>query len=250
MLGHWPFRKIYKDTFEDLKKVHRENNITGGYVSSINSIFYNDPFEGDLELHEIIKDSPYRHVLTVNPLLPGYKEDIESGIRLFDIKGVRVFPGYHGYNLDNSHFAELCIILRHYNLPLFLSVRLEDERLNYMLAPSVMRMDDVSSFIYNNTGLVIILLTMRNEEVLQIKDALLSHPNAYYDTSGLKNQLFAIEKMVRALGDDRMLYGSLHPLLCLKSTLLLVEKAELDAAAKEKILFRNAERLLRTNWDG
>jgi len=29
-----------------------------------------------------------------------------------------------------------------------------------------------------------------------------------------------------------------------------VEKAELDAAAKEKILFRNAERLLRTNWDG
>ena len=62
LLGNWPFRKIRKNKFEDLKAVHKRNEIDYGYVSSLNSIFYNDPFEGDLELHEIIKDTSYKHI--------------------------------------------------------------------------------------------------------------------------------------------------------------------------------------------
>lgn len=244
LLGHWPFRKIYKNTFDHLKQVHQKNNIKYGYVSSINSIFYNDPFEGDLELHEIIKDSPYKHILTVNPVLPGFKDDIESGIKLFGISGVRVYPGYHQYNLDNAAFLELCKILKYYNLPLFLSMRLDDERLDYIIKPAHLIMEDMSIFLSKNTDLRVLLLTFRNEELLQFKDTLLAHPNAFYDTSGLKNNLFAVEKSIEDFGHNRMIYGSQHPLLCLKSTHLLVEKAELDEAIKEKILCKNVEAFL------
>lgn len=245
LLGHWPFRKIYKNTFDHLKQVHKENDIAYGYVSSINSIFYNDPFEGDLELHDVIKDSPYKHVLTVNPVLPGFKDDIELGIKLFGINGVRVYPGYHGYKLDNVHFSELCSALKYYNLPLFLSMRLEDERLDYIVRPSTLSMEDVGNFLSKNTDLRVLLLTFRNEELLQFKDALLSNPYVYYDTSGLKNNLFAVEKSIDAFGQDRMVYGSQHPLFCLKSTLLLVEKAELAESVKEKILYENAGKFLK-----
>lgn len=241
LLGHWPFRKIYRNSFEQLKQVHKDNNIAYGFVSSINSIFYNDPFEGDEELHNIIKDTPYKHVQTINPTLPGFKNDIESGIKRFSIEGVRVYPGYHGYSLKNENFIELCSVLKYYNLPLFLSMRLEDERLTYIVRSSSLNMDEVGIFLSKNIDLRVLFLAFKNRELLQIKDALLSHPKACYDTSGLNNFLFAVEKSVGDFGQDRMVYGSLHPLFCLKCTMLLVEKADLYPEIKEQIFSKNAD---------
>jgi predicted TIM-barrel fold metal-dependent hydrolase len=87
------------------------------------------------------------------------------------------------------------------------------------------------------------MLTIRNEELLYLKDILCSRPNVYYDTSGLKNQLFAIEKITDALGSKNLLYGSLHPLFCLKSTQLLVSKSVIGDQAKKDIFFENARGL-------
>ena len=64
LVGHWPYRKLYKNTFEEVQKIHKANGISSGYVSSLDSIFYNDPFEGDEDLHEILKGTSYHHVLT------------------------------------------------------------------------------------------------------------------------------------------------------------------------------------------
>jgi len=243
LLGHWPFRKIRKNTFEDLRSVHAENDISTGLVSSLNSIFYNDPFEGDSELFNIIKSSGYKQILTVNPLLPGYENDIKEGMKLFDIIGVRVYPGYHGYDLTDRHFKELCDILAAYDLPIFLTIRLEDERLEYIIEHRSAKLEMLAGFLSDHTKLTIILLTIRNEELIHIKDILCSSPNIYYDTSGLKNQLFAIEKITDALGAKNLLYGSLHPLFCLKSTQLLVSKAEISPRAKKDIFYENARGL-------
>ncbi|NLY97754.1 MAG: hypothetical protein GX082_10080, partial [Clostridiaceae bacterium] len=43
---------------------------------------------------------------------------------------------------------------------------------------------------------------------------------------------------------------SMYPLFCLKSTLLLVEKAQLTEAEKKKILFENAESFLGKSFFG
>lgn len=243
LLGHWPFRKIRKCTFGDLRSVHAENDISTGLVSSLNSIFYNDPFEGDNELFDIIKSSGYKQVLTINPLLPGYAYDIKEGMKLFDIIGVRVYPGYHGYDLTDHRFETLCDILTSYDLPIFLTMRLEDERLEYIIEHKLMKLETLTGFLSNHTNLTTILLTIRNEELLYLKDILYSRPNVYYDTSGLKNQLFAIEKITDALGSKNLLYGSLHPLFCLKSTQLLVSKAVIGDQAKKDIFFENARGL-------
>lgn len=239
LIGCWPFRKIRKNTFEDLKKLHRDCNLGYGCVSSLNSIFYNDPFEGEEELHDIIKDTPYRHILTVNPTLPGYMNDVKNGLKYFDIKGVRVYPGYHGYRLNDGNLRNLCGLLEKLNLPLFLSLRMEDERLDYLIRPGILQPDEIGGFLSENGNLKILLLTFRNEELLQLKGIITSCSNIFYDTSGLKNDLFAIEKTISDFGSNKLLYGSLHPLFCLESTLLSVVKAELDDDIKEKILYKN-----------
>lgn len=240
LLGSWPFRKLYKNTLEDLKKVHEKNGITSGYVSSLSSIFYNDPFEGELELHEAIKDSGYKHILTINPLLPAFEEDIAQGIELFDIKGVRIYPYYHDYTLDNKYVDKLCSILAGTGLPLFLTFRLEDERMNYMSSPRLPDTAEVAEFMTKHPKNSIVLIGIRYAEAEALKDIINSRDNVHLDTSGLKDLLFVIEKILDLINADKLVYGSLHPLYCLKSTLLLVEKAQIDEAVREMILETNA----------
>ena len=240
VLGNWPFRKLYKNTFEDLKKVHRENGIGSSYVSSLNSIFYNDPFEGDEELHEAIRDSGYHHILTVNPSLPQLREDIQRGMKLFDIKGVKIYPGYHGYRLCDKSVDELCTILHELELPLFLSVRLEDERMDYLMQPGTPSVDEISAFFCRHPDNTMLLLTARYSEIVALKEHFNARKNPFFDTSGLKDLLFVVEKLLKEVNSQQMVYGSLHSLFCLRSTMLLVEKACIEDTIKDSILSKNA----------
>jgi len=240
LVGHWPFRKLYHNTFSDLIKAHSENGIVSGYVSSLNSIFYNDPFEGEEELHEVIKNTGYHHVLTINPTLPAFEEDIIRGIKLFNISGVRIYPSYHGYHLDCPQAKQLCEVLRKYNLPLFLTLRMEDERLSYIYQPIPLSIKEIQFFVETNIDIKMLLLNIRFNEIMTLKNILLDAPNILFDTSGLKDQLFNVEKLVAALGDKKMVYGSLYPLFCLKSTLFEVTKAQISTQSMERILFRNS----------
>ena len=243
MLGHWPFRKLNKNTFEDLKNVHRCNGISHGYVSSLNSIFYNDPFEGDEELHEIIKASDYEHILTINPTLPAFIEDIKKGVALFNIKGVRIYPGYHNYKLHCKSVDILCSLLKELNLLLYLTLRLEDERTDYLIQPQKLSVEDISSFLKNHPDNSILLGTAHYHEILALKEDISCHDNVFFETSGLKDQLFIVEKLLNTFSADKLLFGSLHPLYCLKSSLLLVEKAQISESVKEMILGSNADLL-------
>ena len=55
--------------------VHREHQISGGLVASLDSVFYNDPLEGDRVLYEQLAGTPYRLAVTINPLLPCFEQD-------------------------------------------------------------------------------------------------------------------------------------------------------------------------------
>jgi predicted TIM-barrel fold metal-dependent hydrolase len=243
-VGSWPFRKLGKSTFKDLKEVHINNGITTGLVSSLNSIFYNDPFEGDEELHEIIKDSEYHHILTINPALPECLEDIKRGMSLFNSKGIKLFPGYHGYTLNDTCVKILCDELAVLKLPVYIVMRMEDERLNYLMTPRILGMDELSFFVNQHKDLNIILLNMRLSEILECTNLIHSNSNVFFDTSGLKDSLFTIEQLVSTFGDKQILYGSLFPMYCLKSTCFLVDKADISVQSKHNIFSNNMAALI------
>jgi uncharacterized protein len=245
LIGHWPFRKLYKNTLEDLLKVHQANQISSGYVASLSSIFYNDPFEGDEELHEIIKDTAYHHVLTINPTLPGFVDDVTRGLDLFNIKGIRIYPGYHGYNLQDEKLQALCTELVKLKLPLFLVLRMEDERLNHLNTPRSIPMDEVSRFVEQNKDLNIIIINIRLGEVNNIKNLIKNNGNVYFDTCGLKDGLFTVNNLVEIFGAKKMLYGSLYPMYSLKSTILLIEKASISEESKENIFNNNLAKIYK-----
>ncbi len=241
--GSWPFRKLYKNRFEDLLKIHSETGIGGGYVSCMNSIFYNDPFEGEADLHEILQGSgAYRQLLTVNPTLPAYESDVEKGVERFGVKGVRIYPGYHNYRLDDPCMEGLCALLRKYRLPLMLTMRLEDERLDYLYLPRRIAVpDELLKFAGSVRDIPILIMNLRYGEILSCEDAIRNQPNLYIDTSGIKDPVASLEEITKHIGDRKILYGSQYPLNALKSTLYEVTMAEIPRESKDRILYRNAD---------
>jgi predicted TIM-barrel fold metal-dependent hydrolase len=243
LLGHWPFRKIRKNTLADLRNVHQDNQITGGYVASLNSIFYNDPFEGDEELHELIGGTEYKHVLTVNPTLPGWQRDIEDGIARFGIQGVRIYPTYHDYDLNTAPVAELCEALKKHRLPLFVTKRMEDERLDYLMKPKPLEVAALQTFVSGQPDLDIVILNIRFAEISAMKQEINDLPRLFVDTSGLKDKVFVLEELLKVIPAGKIMYGSQHPLYCLKSSHCVVDMVEIPEETKRAIFSGNVKAL-------
>ncbi len=234
--GGWPFHKVRNNSFQQILRLHQQNGISCGYISSTNAIFYNDPYEAEKELHEEIKDSDYQHIMTVNPTLPGTFDDIKRAVKEFNISGVRILPGFHDYGLDQEPVKKLCEVLKSYGLPLFLTLRMEDERVSYLFHPKSVPMDEVSRFLTEEKGLKILLCNIRMDELFEIKETLLKNPQVSYDSSGLKDLLFPLERLIEYGIIHQMVYGSLAPVFSMKSTLLLIQADEIDGLLQERIL--------------
>lgn len=234
-VGGWPFHKVRRNTLEDLMTLHHENGIESGYVSSTDAIFYNDPYEADKELSGILEGSNYHHVITMNPTLPGTLVDLSHALKEFKVAGVRLLPGFHGYSLQDECVQTLCEEMARQKLPLFLTLRLEDERCTYLFHPQPVELADVQTFIEKNKELAIVLCNMQLHEFTQLKDCIKDSDHVVCDSCGLKDGLFPFEEIENLGLMKKMVYGSLAPLFCLKSSLLLVEEDQLAAEDKEAI---------------
>ncbi|MCL2518133.1 MAG: amidohydrolase family protein [Oscillospiraceae bacterium] len=230
LVGHWPFRKLYKNTFEKLLTTHKKNDIGYGFVSSIESIFYNDPAEGDADLLELIKDTPYRMIATINPLLPYERDPKYSGVKLF--------PTFHKYKLSEQNL--------NFNVPVFISARMNHEREDYYIfTPPTIDVEDVAKFIFLHPETTFVLLTFTEQELNtpSLKNVITGRDNVYFDISWLRYTF--VENLVATFGAERMVYGSLHPMLCLESTLTTLLKADISAEQLNSILYKNALKIIK-----
>lgn len=235
--GGWPFHRVRTDSLEKLARLHAQNGIDGGYVSSTDAIFYNDPYEADARLASEIKTMPrYRHVITVNPTLPGCMSGIRRALRDWDVAGVRILPGFHDYFLNSAPVKALCELLREYRLPLFLTLRMEDERVTYLLHPKNVPAWDIAQFISTQEGFPILVCNARANEIGVIKPLYEHRKDVFCDCSGLKDSLYCIEEAYQRGILERCVYGSLAPVFCLASSLITVEKSKIPEALKKQIL--------------
>ncbi len=239
-VGNWPFHKVRRNSFEEIKKLHQQNGIEGGFVSSLEAIFYNDPWEADAELHQAIKDEPnYHHVLTVNPLLPGTIDSIHRAVKEWGICGVRLLPGFHGYTLADEKVRAVCDVIREYGLIVFITIRMEDERNTYFFHPRTVNLGEVIDFFYLNPGMKAIICGAWHGDMMYLRPILEKSDTTadiYWECSAMRTGLYIVDDLYKKNMTDRLIYGSMAPIFVLKSTRLLVETADIPEEEKEKIL--------------
>lgn len=233
--GNWPFYRVRYNTVEKIAQLHQRIGITGGFMSALEAVFYQDPYEAELALSKELKGTPYRHAMLLNPTLPGWKDDLRRARQELNIQAVRLLPGYHNYLLTDPVAAEAAEAIRETGLPLLLTLRLLDDRAAYGIRPRPIPDDEVIAFLEKYPEIPTLIANIRLAQLKNYAPLFASRKNLFIDTSGFMAGLFPVED-AWPLVQGQMVFGSNAPLTEMRSISNIVDTAAVDSSVKETIL--------------
>lgn len=247
-LSRWPFRRLPCDETPQLVEKLKACGVAQAWVGSFEGLLHRDVGGVNARLAEECKRHGPGLLLpfgSVNPKLPDWREDLRRVDEDYHMPGVRLHPGYHGYQLDDPDFAELLTAAHRRGLIVQLTVRMEDPRTHHPLMP-VPDVDagPLAELVAEHAGLRLVILnglrTLRSDVLARLAKA----GSVYFEIAMLEGA-GGVSNILSGLPFERVLFGSHFPFFYLESALLKLRESELTSQQLEAISHQNAERLLR-----
>lgn len=228
-VGNWPFFRVRENTIEKLAALHKKYHITSGFVSSLEAIFYQDPYEAELQLAEQLRKTDYKHVVVLNPALPAWEAGLHRCVETLAVSGVRLLPGYHSYSLRDPQMDRVVAAIKQYNLQMLITLRMHDDRTGWMIKPVPVPPEDIACFIKSNPDIRILLNHIRPAEIEKLNALGVCWDNVFIDTCGFKDGTNPIEAVMKYdYLKGHIVYGSGAPIMEPYATVLQLETANLD----------------------
>ncbi len=247
-IGHWPFRKIEYDTAEKNLSLMDSTGIDVACVSNLNSIFYRDVMEGNIELNEQIK--PYRDrfipFAIINPAYPGWRKDFIHCIEDLEMRGIELYPCYHMYKLSDVAVVELLNMAADRKIPVHLPCAIENIRQRHWL--------DVKEDLSWDEVKQVLALCPRTDFIITngpsinisgyLQPAIDNRQGRiYYDFSRLGILNSEPGSLIDKVGADNVVFGSVMPMQYIETQFVKLHFSNLEADVIDKILFKNLKEL-------
>lgn len=256
-VGHWPFMQLHYNTCDALGERMDKFGTDISLVTNINGIFYKNTQSANEELYHAIRASRrFKNRLiplaVINPTYAGWERDLKTSIERYGMRGVRVFPRYHDYEITDPALIKLVKMSKDMGLPVFFVNRMVDSRqrswmdLDYVpytpkpewtlknFMPIIKAVPDAKYVISNVcNGFA---LTTADDELFKKASVLM-------DTSG--RSLVNLGQLIEIYGADRFAFGTHSPVLDYLTGLLRIEslqKNEADEDTKEQLRWGNAKK--------
>ena len=235
-VGNWPFFRVRENTIDELLMLHKKCGVSGGFISALEAIFYQDPYEAEELLSEKIRGTEYHHVMILNPMLPAWRDDLHRCIKKLRIKGVRLMPGFHGYSLNDSVLNEVINEIEQYDLYFMITLRMQDDRTTWMHSPRYIPMEELADFVNAHKDTKILLNHIRLNELEHLNERNVCWQNLYADTSGFKDGSNPAESAIsKDFLKEHIIYGSGAPILEPYASVFQLETANISETEKEYI---------------
>jgi predicted TIM-barrel fold metal-dependent hydrolase len=240
-------------TMGELMGTMRRYGITRGLLLS-------PPMKGDAILpnEKIItlceeSDGLLSPVLTVEPA----SKEVKAAIRLAkqnrnDVKAFKIRLGYINASSESPVFRGLYDYAESENLPVLFHTGDTAFSTGDLARSHPLTLDKLAN---KREHLTIILCHFGNPWFEDVAELIYKHPNVYTDISGLITPSAYAEKYVEWLakkiseaiyfagGAEKVIFGTDYPVTTHTEALALVSRLEIEESDKEKILWRNAERV-------
>jgi predicted TIM-barrel fold metal-dependent hydrolase len=258
-VGHWPFIQLKYNTCEALGQRMDKFGVDISVISSINGIFYKNTQSANKELYEEIKSSKrYKDRLVpfavINPIYAGWRQDMETSINNLGMKGIRLYPKYHDYEITDPSLIELVKRARDMDVPVTFCYRMVDSRQHSWMDIDYVAFTPKPEWTLKNIMPIIkevpdakyVILNVANSIALNKGDEeIFKKANVLMDTSG--RTLNSIPDLLKTQGKERFAFGTHSPILDYLTGLLRIEslrESEADEATKELLRSGNAKRFL------
>jgi predicted TIM-barrel fold metal-dependent hydrolase len=255
-VGSWPFRALRDNTPDNLVVRMQNAGVDAAAVSQIDAILYRNVQSANERLAESIQG--YEQVLipmaTINPNYIHWETDLRICHEQFGMRGVRLFPEYHGYPIDGQLAHKVAAACRERTLPIVIPQRIEDFRGRHTIDPGRgVSLGQIANLVAGSPGTVIIVTNARSIAGSPLwRRPELRTASWYVDLSlaEVQYQLHTDMRNSRDLGlmlEDggaaHLLFGSHVPFSYLGSALVKLATLPVDTEALADISYRSAARL-------
>lgn len=252
-VGHWPFRQRRYNTCATRIERMKRFGVDMALVSNLNGIFYKNPQPANEELFGELKARAFKDrfipIAVINPIYASWRDHFKESTERMGMRGVRIYPQYHGYDLDNPACIELAKRARDRDIPVSISLRMVDARpSSWMDLPRSQEwsLKDVMPIIRSVPDAKYLILNVANSMALSAEDtSLLRKTTAIMDTSG--RSLVNLGELLQTYGRDHFAFGTHAPILDDVTGQLRIESLrpdEADQATKELLRAGNIRRLI------
>jgi uncharacterized protein len=245
-LSRWPFRRLPCDEPSRLVESLRRGGVTQAWTGTLDGLFHRDVEGANARLAEECRRYGPGLLLPfgcVNPMLPDWREDVRRCRREHKMPGIRLYPNYHGYRLDDSVFADLLKEAAREGLVVQVALRMDDVRVQHPLGqvPDVDPAPLAKVLEAPQCPPLVVLNAKRGSDIDRLKKL-----HGVYVDCAMCEGVGGIAALVGLVSVERVLFGSHLPLFPLESSLLKLRESDLPAAQEEAIRQENARRLLKS----
>jgi predicted TIM-barrel fold metal-dependent hydrolase len=254
-LFDWPFRKLKYARTEALVAKLRKHRITQAWAGSFEAVLNKQLDAINRRLAEECQARGGGMLLpigSVNPAWPDWEEDLRRCHEQYRMRGVRLYPAYHGYTLDHPEFAAVIAEAAKRGLLIQIVMRLEDERVHHQAIqvpnvnaaplPEVMKKSPQAKVqLINSAGPL-----LGNNLAALVRETQITFDIAATEGNGGVGRLIEGKNPSYrgAIGAERLLFGSHAPFFPCETALLKLFESPLTLEQLEKLMRGNAQRLL------
>lgn len=253
-VGHWPFRRLNHNTCAALIDRMDQFGVDLSVISNLHGAFYQNTQSANEELNETLTENPrYRERLipfaVINPIYAGWKHDLEVCSEEYGMRGVRLYPRYHNYELTNPSCLELVRRARDRDMPIALSLRMVDSRATSWMdleRGSEWSIGDILPLLREVPDARYMVLNIVGNPYLDEEEAeYIQNADMIMDTAG--RGLRRLGELLDLYGEDKFAFGTHFPILDYVTGGLRVEslrEEEADEGMKDLLRHGNAQRIL------
>ncbi|MGB0599810.1 MAG: amidohydrolase family protein [Rubripirellula sp.] len=243
-LSQWPFRRLPLDQVDKLVNKYRSLGITQAWVSSFDGLLHRDITSVNERLAARAKMfDELIPVGVINLRLPDWANDLQRCCKHHHMPGIRLYPSYHNYGLDDPVMLELLHRAAENRCFVQIVVALEDVRTQHQR----FRAEDVDlrplpDALSRVEGVAVQLLNARiDADRLNDWKTL---DRLYFDTARV-DSTDGVPKLVEQVHAERVMLGTHAPFLIPEAALIRTyESGQLDDASLRAVLAGNANQLI------
>jgi uncharacterized protein len=246
-LSRWPFRRLSGDEPALLLAKLRKHNVAQAWSGTFDGIFHKDIAGANTRLVKDCRAHGQGVLLpfgSINPKLPDWQEDLRRCHEDHKMRGIRLHPNYHGYDLRDPAFAELLRLAASRGLIVQLALCMEDERTQHpLMRVAPVDLTPLAELAGAEPKLKLLILNCYPQIKPEQLTRLIPAGNVYFELS-MVERVGAVARLIEDFTLERVLFGSHSPFFYFDSAELKVKEAGLSEAQTQAILEGNARRLL------
>jgi predicted TIM-barrel fold metal-dependent hydrolase len=184
----------------------------------------------------------------INPIYAGWRDDLDKCYKKMRMKGIRLYPLYHDYEIKDPSCTELVKRARDYGIPVAFTLRVVDSRQrSWMDISEEWTLKSVMPIIKEVPDAKYLILNIANSYKLDNEESeLLKKVDFLMDTSG--RSITNPAEVIKTFGKEKIAFGTHSPILDYLTGLLRIEalkELEADNETRELLRYRNAKRFLK-----